>query len=76
MGFVAEEQLNRFKLIEDVAERGGSPGVFPALCPEEPLRTEVSFRSYYVSSQGMFGSTKEDEGGLEQHVPFSGITVL
>lgn len=76
MGFVAKEQRNRFKLVEDVAEWGDSPGVFPALCPEEPLRTEVSFRPCDVNSQGMFGSTREDEDGLEQHTASSGVTVL
>lgn len=45
-GFVAKEQVNRFKSVEDVTEWGDSPGVFLAACSEEPMRTKVSFRSY------------------------------
>lgn len=58
--------MSGFEPVEDAAERGHSPGVFPAVWSEEPVRTEVSFRPYTVKSQGVSGSTRRDSGGFKR----------
>lgn len=58
--------MSRFEPVEDAAERSNSPGVFPAIWSEEPVRTEVSFRPYRVNSQGVSGSTRRDGGGFKR----------
>lgn len=65
--------MSGFEPVEDAAERGDSLGVFPAVWPEEPVRTEVSFS---VKSQGVSGSTRRDSGGFKRALFSFGTTVL